>query len=149
MGSYSQTNEINLEKPLEFLGFLLFFFYITLTLEIPDKTTKLHHWKFCYTPWKFQGQKPRPLETPHNYFLITPPPVDNSIHFVLINLWKLFMLFLWSPWKFDILKPICSGFTWTWQPCWQLYRTLKIFSDFLSCYWKTKLLLQNINWLVY
>ena len=39
----------------------------TLPLEIPAKTN-IHAWKFrrivCYTPSKFQGQKPRPLEIP-------------------------------------------------------------------------------------
>ena len=64
------------------VSYITSFFYITLPLEILDKTTKLHRWKFCYTPWKFQGQKPRLLETPYDYFLITPAPVDNSIHFV-------------------------------------------------------------------
>ena len=52
-----------------------FFYSFTLPLEIPDKS-KLHPWKLFkivfYIVWKFQDQKPRPLENPHNFFLVTP-----------------------------------------------------------------------------
>ena len=34
--------------------------------------------KLCDTPWKFQGQKPRPMKIPH-LFLITP---GNSTSFL-------------------------------------------------------------------
>ena len=27
--------------------------------------------KLCYTPWNFQGQKAKPIEIPHNFFMIT------------------------------------------------------------------------------
>ena len=37
----------------------------------PGNCAKLH-----YIPWKFQDQKPRPLEIPHNFFLVT---LGNSI----------------------------------------------------------------------
>ena len=51
------------------------FRFVILPLETPGKV-KLHPWKFCkirgYTPWKFQGQKPRPIKIPHDFFLITP-----------------------------------------------------------------------------
>ena len=53
--------------------------------------------------WKFQGQKQRPLEIPHNFFLIT---LGNSTLF-LINLWKYHMLFLSYPWKFHMLNTPC------------------------------------------
>ena len=51
------------------------FMFVTLPLpfEIPEKT-KLHPSKFrriCYTSWKFQGQRPRPMEMRHNVFFIT------------------------------------------------------------------------------
>ena len=53
-------------------------------------------WKLCKTvlhlPWKFQDQKPRPLETPHNFFLVIP---ENSTCYFLV----------WYPWKFHILNP--------------------------------------------
>ena len=51
------------------------FHLFTWPLEIPDKS-KLHPWRLCKTvqhlPWKFQDLKPRPLEIPHNFFLVTP-----------------------------------------------------------------------------
>ena len=40
---------------------------ITLTLDPLIDSTKL--W---YTYWDFQGQKPRPIEIPHYFFLIIP-----------------------------------------------------------------------------
>ena len=92
------------------------FFILTIPLlEIPDKT-KLQPWKFqkncgiarlCLTwqiPWKFQAQKPRPLEILHYFFLVT---LGNSSLF-LTNPWKFDMLFLWYPWKFHILPPAPS-----------------------------------------
>ena len=43
--------------------------------------------KLCYTPWKFLRSKTkRPLEIPHNLFLITQPWKFQS--FFLINPWK-------------------------------------------------------------
>ena len=60
--------------------------------------------------WKFQGQKQRPLEIPHYFFLGNH---GNSTSF-LINPWKFHMLFLWYPLKFHILNPlvwIFSGIT--------------------------------------
>ena len=59
-----------LNPPLEFFIFF------------PDKT-KLHPWKFCklcYILWKFQGQKPRSLEIPHDFFLVNPgKPLSFSL----------------------------------------------------------------------
>ena len=43
-------------------SFNLFFKFVTLPMEIPDKT------KQCYTPWKFQVQKTRPVGIPHDFF---------------------------------------------------------------------------------
>ena len=43
---------------------------VTFPFEIPDKM-KFHPWnlKLCYTPLKFQGQKPKPMvEIPHDFF---------------------------------------------------------------------------------
>ena len=48
-----------------------------------------------------QGQKERPLEIPHHFFLDT---FWNFSSF-LINPWKFHMLFLWYPEKFHILNP--------------------------------------------
>ena len=35
------------------------FRFVTLPLEIPEKTS----------PWQFQGQKPKPIEIPNEFFL--------------------------------------------------------------------------------
>ena len=55
---------------------------VTLPLEIPEKA-KLRFWIFrkvvwCGTPWKFEGEKPRPMEIPLEFFLIT---AGNSTSF--------------------------------------------------------------------
>ena len=80
------------------------FHFFTLPLEIPDKTQ--------LKPWIFRKivldllEVPRPktktpgLEILHYFFLIT---LGNSTSF-LINPCKFHMLFLWHPWKFQILK---------------------------------------------
>ena len=50
---------------------------VTLPLEIPEET-RFYPWKFCrivWHPWKFQRQKPRPVEIPHDFFVNTP---ENS-----------------------------------------------------------------------
>ena len=50
---------------------------VTLPLEIPEET-RFYPWKFCrivWHPWKFQRQKPRPVEIPHEFFVNTP---ENS-----------------------------------------------------------------------
>ena len=39
--------------------------------------------KLCYTPWKFQGQKPRLMKMHHDFFLITP----KWLHFYLWKFW--------------------------------------------------------------
>ena len=89
------------KKNLEFFG--VFFLYIPL--EVPDKqkqsSTLGNSAKLCYIPHKFQGQRPRPLEIPHEFFLLNP---GNSTSF-LINTRKFCILFPWYPWKFHILKP--------------------------------------------
>ena len=82
-------------------NFLLFYFTPWNSRQnkasTPGNSAKLR-----YTTGKFQGQKPRPLEIPHDFFLVTP---GNSTSF-LINLWKFHMLFLWYPWKFHIFNPL-------------------------------------------
>ena len=62
--------------------------------------------KLCDTPWKFQGQNPRPMEIPHQFFLSTP---GNSTSF-LIDPWNFHILFFQYPWKFYVLNPPCFGF---------------------------------------
>ena len=42
------------------------FRFATSPLEIPEKTN-FHPRNLCDTPWKFQGQKPRPKEIPHDF----------------------------------------------------------------------------------
>ena len=44
------------------------FVFATLPLEIPEKTSfppPRNSVKLCATPWKFQGQKPRPKKISH------------------------------------------------------------------------------------
>ena len=64
------------------------FRFVTLLLEIQDKM-KLH------THWNFQGQKPRPMEIPHYFFL------DHAWKFHFFFYWPLEVpiLFFQSPWK--------------------------------------------------
>ena len=75
-----------LKKPLEFFIFLLY------PWKFQTKQSSAHGYstKLCQIPWKFQGQKQKPLEIPHYFFLVT---LGNSTLF-LINPWKFHMLFL-------------------------------------------------------
>ena len=68
------------------------FIYFTPGNSRQIKAPPLEIAQNCVTSWKFQDQKPRPLEVPHNFFLVTP--------------WKFLMLFLWCPNKFHILNPV-------------------------------------------
>ena len=77
---------------------------------------------FSEIPWTFKRQKPRPLEIPQYFFLVT---LGNST-LLLINRWKFHVLFLWYLWKFHILNPPPStvqGFPylgeWGWSPLYQ------------------------------
>ena len=98
-----------LKKPLEFFSFLLYLWkFQTKQSSTPGNSAKL-----CFIPWKFQAQKPRPLEIPHDFFLVT---LGNSTSF-LIKLWKVHMLFLWYPWKFHIFNLPCLVFFWN-SPIW-------------------------------
>ena len=60
------------KRPSHFLPLKIFRF-VTLPLEIPDKA-KLHPASL----WKFQGQKQKPMEIPHDFVLISP---GNSTFF--------------------------------------------------------------------
>ena len=62
----------------------------------------------CDTPWKFQDQKPRPMEILHNFFLNTP---GNSTSF-LIDPLNFHMLFLQYPQIFHVLNSPCLDFFW-------------------------------------
>ena len=74
-----------LKKPLEFLGLSLYTWgFHTKQGFTPGNSTKL-----CYTPWNFQGQKPRLMEISYYFFLITP---GNSTSFLIDH------------WKFNVLK---------------------------------------------
>ena len=60
------------KRPLELLDLWLYpWIYQIKWRLIPGNSTKL-----CYTRLSFQGQKPRPMDIPHNIFLIT---YGNSI----------------------------------------------------------------------
>ena len=85
----------------------MFRFFI-LPLEIPDK--KLHPQKLYKTVLHLlEFLRPRLLEIPHDFFLITPV----SFMFFLINPWKLYLLFLQYFWKLRILNPpTCLVFFW-------------------------------------
>ena len=56
----------------------------------------------CDTPWKFQGQKPKPMKIPHEFVVNTP---GNSTSF-LIDTWNFHMLFLQYPQKFNSPLPL-------------------------------------------
>ena len=73
----------------EFFGFLLY-----IPLEIPDRT-KLHPQKL-HKIVLHPSEILRPLEIPHDFFLIAP---GNSPQF-LINPWKFHLLFFQYPCKF-------------------------------------------------
>ena len=45
--------------------------FLTFTLEF-QKNQSGNYSKFCYAPWKFYSLKPRHLELPHDFFLISP-----------------------------------------------------------------------------
>ena len=77
------------EHPLEFLGFLLY----PWKFQKKQRFTLRKSTKLCYTPRKFQGLKLRPLEIPHDFFLIDP---GNSALF-LINPCNFHSLFLQYP----------------------------------------------------
>ena len=66
-----------LKTPLEFLIFFYPWKFQTKQSSTPGKSTKL-----CYMSLKFQGQKPKPLELPHYFFLVTP---GNSTSFLINN----------------------------------------------------------------
>ena len=56
------------KRRLEFLDLLLYpWKFMTKGSFTPGNTTRL-----CYNHRNFQGQKPRPMEIPHDFFLITP-----------------------------------------------------------------------------
>ena len=82
------------EKTLEFFSFF------TLPLEVPDKT-ELHPSKF-HKIVLYPIEIPMPkVKTPGNsawFFL----GLAWKLCFILINLWKFHMPFLWYPWKFHI-----------------------------------------------
>ena len=56
-------------KPLEFLCLSLYLY--PLKFQRKQSFTPRNSTELCYTSWKFQGQKPRPMEMPHNFFFIT------------------------------------------------------------------------------
>ena len=60
--------------------------------------------ELCDTPWKLWGQKPRPMEIPHEFFLNT---LENSTSFSLTPGFSRCSL-LYHPWKFRVLnRPVC------------------------------------------
>ena len=92
-----------LKKALEFLDFLLY----SCKLQTKQAFTPTNSTKLCYILRKFQGLKPRPLEIPHDFFLITP---ENSA-LLLIKTQKIHLLFLQYPLKFHILNPLYLFFS--------------------------------------
>ena len=64
--------------------------------------------QICDTPQKFQSQKPRPMEIPHQFFL-NAPGISTSF---LIDLWNFHMFFLQDLQKFHVLNTPCLDFFW-------------------------------------
>ena len=99
-------------------GLRTFFFLLySWKFKTKQSSTPGNSTKLGWMPWKFQGQKPRPLalslEILHYFFLVT---LGNATLF-LISLWKFHkfhMLFLWDPWKVHIFNPppVCLFFFW-------------------------------------
>ena len=99
-----RTYFLNSPIPLEMLGFLLH----PCEFQTKQSFTLRNSTKFCETPRKFQGLKPRPLEILHDHFLITS---GNSTLF-LINPWKFLNCYFfntpWNPISSTPLLPLWS-----------------------------------------
>ena len=69
----------------------------------PGNSTSL-----CYTPWKFQDQKSKTNEHPHNFFSITP---KKSFSFLIDS--GISACFFQYPLKFNVLNsPYLTFFFW-------------------------------------
>ena len=75
-----------LKTPLKFFIFLLYL----CKFQTKQSSTPRYSTKLCQIPQKFQGQKQRPMEIPHYFFLLT---LGNFTWF-LINPQKFHVLFL-------------------------------------------------------
>ena len=68
------------------------FRFVTLPLEFPEKTS-IYSWKFCkivwHPFWKFQGQKPSPMEIPYEFFFNVP----GNFTSLLIDPWNFYVFF--------------------------------------------------------
>ena len=86
------------------------FRFVTLPLEVLGKMklTPGNSTKLCYTYWNFQGQKPRPMEIPHDFFWITPV---NSTSFC-IDPRNFHILFIQYSWKFHVFNLLVCIFFW-------------------------------------
>ena len=87
-------------------------FHFTFGNSSQNKLSPLEIPQNCViTLWKFQGQKPKPMEIPHDFFLNT---FRNSTLF-LIEPQNFHMLFLQHYWKCHVLNPtspLCLDFLW-------------------------------------
>ena len=85
------------------------FRFVTLPLEVSDKMKLIpgNSTKLCYTHCNFQGQNPRPIEIPYDFFWMTPV---NAISFC-IDPKNFHILFIQYPWKFHVVNlPVCIFF---------------------------------------
>ena len=92
--------------------------FLSCHLEIPEKTN-FHLWKFSKSVWhplENPRSNPRPIETPHQFFLNTEIFLEFSTSF-LIDPWNFHMLFLQYLWKHHALNPSCLDFLWN-SPFW-------------------------------
>ena len=94
------------KKTLEFLGLSLYPWKFRRKQSFtPENSTK-----FCYTSWKFQRQKPRLVEIPHEFFL---SPLEIPLLFYLTAGISTCSFFIQYPWKFHVLNPpSCLDFFW-------------------------------------
>ena len=99
------------------------FRFVTLPIKIPDRTMFHTHLEipqnFVWHHLQFQGQKPRSMEIPHEFFSITP---RNSTSF-LIDPWNFHILFFKHSWKFHVFNP----HVWVFSGIAQLARPKKLF----------------------
>ena len=98
------------ERSLKFLNKLSLFRTVRNSREKTSFIPAVNLEKLFDTTWKFQGQKPRPMEIPHGFFLNTLA-LEIPLLF-LMDPWNFHMLFLQYPWKFHVLNPQLLWLVW-------------------------------------
>ena len=103
------TRSLSIYNSRYIYHFLNSCFFVCLFLRFNWAIPQKLQTEFCDTTCKFQGQKPRPMETPREFSLNKP---GNSTSF-LTDPWN--MLFLLYPLKLHVLNPHVCIFFWNSQ----------------------------------